>query len=1127
MKKKRLLALLLMGTVAVTTVAAPLTAGASELTADTGFVTKLHDIFDNPDSEYWPSTRWWLAEGLHTDETIKAGVKELHDMGINSIEIVCMNEPNVDNDVASPTNQETGEPISSKLLYGWGSEEWRHDTELIIEEATKYGMGFSMTSGTNWANANLPEEDLVPDDDGAGKSLGYTIQTVSEGETFSGTIPRSFKEGYGVNRQDLVAVVAMKRDASSDAVILTEGDTAGTLDLSNPDLHMVYDDSATQVLTSLVQRDGAPVTEETMQDPTGEAEFTLEWTPEDDGTYDLYFFWMQATGQSPEPSATRNFTINYIDPYGMEEFITYYDEKIFTPELKELIRENGKGEMFMDSLEISTTNGQTGQFWGYTLLDEFEERHGYDLTPYLPYIIRPSERSHYTFYPNQMLGSDGVTEEKIRTDLYDTMTDLYVENVLTPLKTYLNEELNMKLRAQLSYNQMYEFTTPAGAVDYIETESLDFRSQVESFRQLAGAAHVYGKRYSSETGAIVGANYLLDPETFMEYINSNYIGGVTHTVFHGYSSLPGADGTNASWEGWDATYWPGHEGMGSRWSDRIGSRQPSSEHYDDFIPMIARTQAALSQGKPQVDIAVLKTDYYNPHFLERNTGYMEQGEELYYDHMRERNSMYLRDLSLQDAGYTYDYIAPENLEQLEEYGIAEYREDEGLIPDNVGYQAVLMYQDSINVESAEKLLELAKQGLPVVIVNGMTERVRNTADGEGVNVTYEKAGVYTLGNDGREEELAAVMEELKALDNVIELNPELPDNPTEPNANDYDYSDTYVTGKTGILEALQELGVEPRAEYVGSNQNFMSQVRRTEDAVYVWVNHFINRNEDAETLNLSIDGTGKPYSVDAWTGEIAEIGEYTIEDGRTSLELTLEPGASAIVALDLNDPGDGLHVVSTDAQKAELVDGQLYVSASQSGSYTTALSDGTEVVSEINVPEAIELTTWDLTVEDWKPGQKVTITEDRGLGYETTEVYWTTLKNPIDVGETELLPWKEIEAVGEEVSGIGNYTTTFTLPEDWSEQNGAILSVDTLYGGTAAVYVNGKKAPGFDFVGRTLDISDLLKAGENVIEIEVSTTLKNRMLALGYPELVDREQTPDNYGMAGVTITPYTKAAVN
>lgn len=44
MKRKRLLALLLMGTIAATTIAAPLTAGASEITATTDFATKLHDI---------------------------------------------------------------------------------------------------------------------------------------------------------------------------------------------------------------------------------------------------------------------------------------------------------------------------------------------------------------------------------------------------------------------------------------------------------------------------------------------------------------------------------------------------------------------------------------------------------------------------------------------------------------------------------------------------------------------------------------------------------------------------------------------------------------------------------------------------------------------------------------------------------------------------------------------------------------------------------------------------------------------------------------------------------------------------------------------------------------------------
>lgn len=1087
------------------------------------FIEKMHGQFDNPSMDYRPWTRWWMAEGLHTDETIINGVKELYEMGIGGIEIVCMPEPNVDNDYISPVSQETGEKLSSRALYSWGSEEWAHDTELIIRETTKYGMGFSMTSGTHWSNANLPEEDLVPDDDGAGKSLGYTIQTLSEGESFSGALNRSFKSGYGVNRQDLVAVVAMKRDASSDAEILTEGETAGTIAQTKGQAFMVYDDSATQVLTDLVCRDGVTVTDETKQDPTGEAVFTLDWAPEQGGTWDIYSFWIQATGQSPTPSATRNFTINYIDPYGMDEFLKYYDTNFFTPELKEVIRENGKGEMYMDSLEISTMNGQTGQFWGYTLMDEFKERHGYDLTPYLPYIIRQNGRSHFTVYPTKMLGSDGVKEEKIHVDLYDTMTDMYIENILLPLKTYLNEEMGMKLRAEISYNLPYEFTTPARAVDYVETESLDFASQIDSFRELAGAAHVYGRRYSSETGALSGQNYLHGQEKFMEIINSQFASGVSHTVFHGYSSIQGADGNPELGE-WDGTYWPGHEGMYAVYSERWGSRQPASEHYEDLMNMIVRNQAVLQQGKPQVDIAVLRSDYYNSRDY--------YGDK---DNMRNRKALFMKDLSLQDAGYTYDYFAPENLELLEQEGIDDYRAGEGLIPDNAGYQAVILYQDSINVESAQKLLELAKEGLPVIIVNGLTERVLNGTTGnygqtvDSVSRTYEKACVYTLSNDGREEELAAVMDELKALDNVVELSPEnLPDNPEYPEPDAWGYEDIYFTGKTGILEALQNLGVRPRAEFEEANQNFLTFSRRTDDELYVWVYNFMTGKDEADTIKLSIGEAGKPYELHTWTGDVDEMAAYTIEDGRTNVELTLEPGETTVVAIDLTDAGDGMHVSSTDADKAVTKDGALSVYTTESGSYHTVLSDGSEVTSDIEVPEEISLETWNLTVEDWNAGEKQYVTEDRGLGYETTEVYWDTKKNMIDAGETKLVPWVDIPAVGRDVSGIGYYSTSFTLPENWSETNGAILSIESLGGNTAEVYVNGEKADGFDIVARKLDISDLVKAGENTIEVRVSTTLRNRMIERGYSVMKQRNTMPDKYGMMGeVKIIPYTTAAVS
>ena len=92
-----------------------------------------------------------------------------------------------------------------------------------------------------------------------------------------------------------------------------------------------------------------------------------------------------------------------------------------------------------------------------------------------------------------------------------------------------------------------------------------------------------------------------------------------------------------------------------------------------------------------------------------------------------------------------------------------------------------------------------------------------------------------------------------------------------------------------------------------------------------------------------------------------------------------------------------------------------------------------------------------MTVEDWTRGELVDITENRGLGYTTVESYWTTKKTPIKVGRTALIPWKDIPSVGPAVSGVGTYTTTFELPADWSDNNGAYLDIESLCRNTAYV----------------------------------------------------------------------------
>ncbi|MGW4488722.1 twin-arginine translocation signal domain-containing protein [Amycolatopsis sp. NPDC004368] len=72
---------------------------------------------DDPEGKYRPGTRWWLAEGLHTDATIKADMKLLLEMGIGSVEIVCMPEPNVDSDLAGTVfvNNNTGTAFTATL----------------------------------------------------------------------------------------------------------------------------------------------------------------------------------------------------------------------------------------------------------------------------------------------------------------------------------------------------------------------------------------------------------------------------------------------------------------------------------------------------------------------------------------------------------------------------------------------------------------------------------------------------------------------------------------------------------------------------------------------------------------------------------------------------------------------------------------------------------------------------------------------------------------------------------------------------------------------------------------------------------------------------------------------------
>ena len=197
----------------------------------------------------------------------------------------------------------------------------------------------------------------------------------------------------------------------------------------------------------------------------------------------------------------------------------------------------------------------------------------------------------------------------------------------------------------------------------------------------------------------------------------------------------------------------------------------------------------------------------------------------------------------------------------------------------------------------------------------------------------------------------------------------------------------------------------------------------------------------------------------------------------------------------------------------------------ESGEVSATLSDETTYSGTVEAPENITLDSWNLTVESWTKGEKDERTETKeGKDYTSTEVTYLTDKTNIDAGEiTELVSWSDISAIGNGVSGVGTYTATFTLPEDWSaDSNAAYFSVDSFNGGTAQLTINGENAH-IDMESGQADISDYVQPGENTIEVRVTTSLWNALITEGLTDKysgTDEDGNPiepvnSDYGMTG------------
>lgn len=751
------------------------------------------------------------------------------------------------------------------------------------------------------------------------------------------------------------------------------------------------------------------------------------------------------------------------DPFSDEGYAELINgmESGFTPEVKQLLKANG-GDIFVDS--HSSDRGSPDELWTNKMAEEFSRRRNYALTPNLPALFR------------EIFDFNDGSAPRVREDFYAVRGDVWLEKQIKPLRQYVRKYNNV-LRVQVEGEAnltipITDMIQATAAVDRPEHENLFVGDEIDNYLPMASANHMTGNTwYSTECCATLNRNYAQTFQDAVIKMHRSFIGGITKLVYHVY---PYRDG--ATWK------WPGYHNFGAAgFSNAWGPRNPywaDARLYNDYF---ARIQQALTQGDAKTDVAVYMQNYLYP---------------------PSQSIMKLRhwgDAKLQEAGYTRDYLNPDML-ALPNAVVTGKR----LAANGPAYQALIIDSEqgpptdpaktAMPIEVARKILGYARAGLPIIVVGTPPDRPPG-------NATKDDAT------------LKAVIRELLAERSVAR-----------------------VAHEADVPDKLRALGIRPAAE--PASPSSLLSIRRRDEAAktdyYFFYNQGVMSPPDEPTTlfepatgqpverEVSLEGRGQPYLLDAWSGKITPLLHYQSKGDRVTFRLRLARDNGVLIALSETPNRFGvaapaLHVAQTTADEAVMDGNALVIRAAKAGTYNTTLSNGRTVRSTLAaVPAAIDLTpaSWALKVEDWQPVNPYATT----FGTAATE----TQKLASELTLPGLKAWPDIPAL-QNTSGLGVYTTSFDLPSNWTKAHGAHLSLGEVFD-TFTVTVNGTPVS-LDQISAAGNIGAHLKAGRNTLVVRVATTLNNRLVKLD--EDVARRKIVQPYGLVGpVVLTPYAQATV-
>lgn len=379
-----------------------------------------------------------------------------------------------------------------------------------------------------------------------------------------------------------------------------------------------------------------------------------------DKPQELLFFISSHTGMQVKRPAVgaEGYVLNHLDAAATERYLKNVGDR-----LMQAFPTDRPYAVFCDSLEVYN------QDWTPDFLEEFKQRRGYDLKPYLPALI----------------ADIGPKTLDIRRDWGKTLTELYNERFLVPLHDWAKRNRTL-LRVQ-NYGLPAVSLSGYANVDLPEGEGAQWKV-VRGTRWASSASHIYGRPVtSSETWTWLHSPvFRATPLDMKAEADRHFLMGINQLIGHGWPYTA------------EGVAYPGWRFYASAVFDE---KNPWWIVMPDIASYLQRSSYLLRQGTAVNDVALyLPNDDGWAHFTNGNPHLIEI--------LRDRVGTDVINTIL-SSGYGFDFFDDDVLMKTGRTA------PESLVLGSSRYRVIILPGvERISLETMDKLERLARGGVTVI-----------------------------------------------------------------------------------------------------------------------------------------------------------------------------------------------------------------------------------------------------------------------------------------------------------------------------------------------------------------------------------------------------------------------------